>query len=57
MTEDADTQPAVSPPTIPSDDDRYAAVDIDSDETIIYDREIEDAWIQSDATTSLQEFA
>jgi|GEM_PF-5364529 len=36
--------------------DRYSAVAVDHEETIIYDREIEDAWIQSDAVGPLAEW-
>jgi len=39
-----------------ADGDRYSAVAVDHEETIIYDREIEDAWIQSDAVGPLAEW-
>ncbi|GAB3681623.1 hypothetical protein GCM10028857_06130 [Salinarchaeum chitinilyticum] len=38
------------------DGDRYSAVAVDHEETIIYDREIEEAWIQSDAVGPLAEW-
>jgi len=39
-----------------TDGDRYSAVAVDHEETIIYDREIEEAWIQSDAVGPLAEW-
>jgi hypothetical protein len=44
--------------TIESDapfDGRYASVAVDHEETIIYDREVEEAWIQADNVLSLTE--
>jgi hypothetical protein len=38
------------------DVDRYSAVAVDHEETIIYDREIEEAWIQSDTVGPLAEW-
>lgn len=40
----------------PGEGDRYSAVAVDHEETIIYDREIEEAWIQSDAVGPLAEW-
>lgn len=34
-------------------DGRYASVAVDHEETIIYDREVEEAWIQADNVRSL----
>lgn len=36
-------------------DGRYASVAVDHEETIIYDREVEEAWIQADNVRSLAE--
>lgn len=38
------------------DADRYSSVAVDHDETIIYDQQVEEAWIQSDAIGPLQEW-
>jgi len=38
------------------DADRYSAVAVDHRETIIYDQQIEEAWIQSDAVGPLEEW-
>lgn len=38
------------------DADRYSAVAVDHRETIIYDQQIEEAWIQSDAVDPLEEW-
>ncbi len=48
-----DTDLDVTPPTAPIDSDRYASVTVDHDETIIYDREHEEAWIQADTAQPL----
>lgn len=37
----------------PSPDDRYAAVDTDTGDTIIFDQTLESAWIQSDVAIEL----
>lgn len=41
----------------PTFDERYASVAVDHEETIIYDREVEDAWIQADNVLALSEAA
>lgn len=51
-----DTDGGERPPTTNVDDGRYASVAIDRDETIIYDREIEEAWIQADTAKPLREY-
>lgn len=55
MTGNADHDTQMDAPGTPTDVDRYASVAVDHEETIIYDREIEDAWIQSDAAQPLQD--
>lgn len=57
MTKNADheTSPDEAPPTTSLDTDRYASVAVDHEETIIYDREVEEAWIQADTAKSLRE--
>lgn len=48
-----ETDTEETPPTAPIDTDRYASVTVDHEETIIYDREHEEAWIQADTARSL----
>ncbi|QZA87491.1 hypothetical protein K0C01_06590 [Salinarchaeum sp. IM2453] len=52
---DHDTNAGETPPTTSLDEDRYASVAVDHEETIIYDREVEEAWIQADVAKSLHE--
>lgn len=37
----------------PDDEQRYAAIDIGADETMIYDRENPEAWVQSSYTLEI----
>lgn len=43
--------------TAPTFDERYSSVAVDHEETIIYDREVEEAWIQADNVLALSEAA
>lgn len=40
--------PTDAPETTSRADDRYGAIETGTGETIIYDRELPDAWVQSD---------
>lgn len=42
---------------MPDQDQRYHRVDVGDDEIVIYDRENEQAWVQSDVHFSHQEVA
>ena len=41
----------------PTFDDRYSSVAVDHEETIIYDRRVEEAWIQADNVLALSDQA
>lgn len=55
MSTNADEEPATHDPVDHAvvDASRYSSVAVDHEETIIYDQQVEDAWIQSNAVEPL----
>ena len=56
MSTNADDEPSTydSVDYAAVDATRYSSVAVDHEETIIYDQQVEDAWIQSNAVESLE---